>query len=155
MALIQSKIRRTLWIGSFIYNIPWNYGSRSVTSAHTPITSYQFWWFKIHRQRILHTHQEYLSHGARSEDNGQQWRLCTGTQGEETIVIGRKIVVRSRAALRFTPGFRSEFDRNSQILRGIWGTRHRFCKGVTEVQKLPTRKGNVRTLGSTIPGYVL
>ena len=57
-----------------------------------------FWWFKIHRQWILHTHQEYLSHGARSEHNGQQWRLCTGTQGEETIVIGQKIVVRSGAA---------------------------------------------------------
>ena len=38
-----------------------------------------------------------------------------------------------RLSLRFTPGFRSEFDRNSQFLRGIWGTRHRFCKGVTEV----------------------
>ena len=39
--------------------------------------------------------------------------------------------------LPLAPGFRSEFDRNSQILRGVWGTQHRFCKGVTEVQKSP------------------
>jgi len=60
---------------------------------------------------------------------GCQWTMVTGVmiKAERFFSLNGLIYPQGRVSYGWlVPGFRSKFDRNSQILRGVWGTQHCF-----------------------------